>query len=381
MNIENFLQAHLNQYLDDLRTLTAIDSGRDHKAGGDAINDWLTARLTKLGCHIERHRQPDIADNLLATFPGQGSGRLLLLGHSDTVFPKGTAAQRPMRIEGDKILGPGTCDMKAGLLTGLYALEALHHIGFTDFAAIDYLCVSDEESQPRPSIPLIREVSRRADAALTMEAARENGDIVVARKGVQWYTIEAFGQAAHAGVEPEKGHNAILALAKVLVKLDKLNGWQDGVTLNVGVIAGGTLPNVVADYAHARIDVRAWTDGLITQTAEKIAEWLVKSSIPEVQFKMTVEDGSVTPAMPLTPEVSRLEYLAKQTAQTLGFTLTGAHTGGVSDAAFAAVESIPVLDGLGPIGALDHSPNEYIELNSIVPRTALLAELMIRILE
>ena len=381
MTIIHFLESQLNNYLDDLRTLTAIDSGRDHKVGGDAVNDWLVARLTKLGCRTERYPQPDIGDNIVATYPGTGSGRLLLLGHSDTVFPKGTAAQRPMTIVGDKILGPGTCDMKAGLLTGLYALEALHHVGFTDFAAIDYLCVSDEESQPRPSIPLIREISRRADAVLTLEAARENGDIVVARKGNQWYTIEAFGHSAHAGVEPEKGRSAILALAKMLVRLDDLNGWHDGVTVNTGVVAGGTLPNVVADYAKARLDIRAWTDNEIAQTIEKVTEHLTNLPLPGVQFTMTLEDGSSSPAMPLTPAVSRLETLAQQTAQTLGFSLKGAHTGGVSDAAFAAAEGVPVLDGLGPIGGLDHSPDEYIELSSIVPRTALLAQVMMDILK
>jgi glutamate carboxypeptidase len=376
MSLETFLQRRLDDYLTDLRILVSIDSGSEHKAGVDAINDWLAARLTALGCTVERHPQPNLGDNLLATLRGHGRGRIMLLGHSDTVYPVGIAAQRPMTIQEDKILGPGTCDMKAGLLSGLYALEALQHIDFADFEAIHYLCVSDEESHPRPSIPLIRETARQADAVLTLEAARANGDVVTARKGVRWYTLEAFGQAAHAGVEPEKGRSATLALVKQLAELDQFNSWRDGVTVNIGVIEGGTLPNVVANYAKARLDLRAWTDEEMEQLAQIIERQFAASPLPGVSLKMTVEDGSVTPAMPYTPAVAQLELLAREAAQSLDFDLRGARTGGSSDAAFAAAEGIPVLDGLGPIGGLDHSPNEYIELSSIVPRTALLAKLM-----
>jgi glutamate carboxypeptidase len=379
MTIESFLQNRLDDYLEDLRTLVGIDSGSEHKAGVDAVNDWLAARLAALGCAVERFPQPVLGDNLLATQRGRGRGRIMLLGHSDTVFPVGIAAQRPMTIRDDKILGPGTCDMKAGLLTGLYALEALQQVGFDDFEAIDYLCVSDEEGHPRPSIPLIQDISRRAQAVLTLEAARANGDIVTARKGMGWYTVEAVGQAAHAGVEPEKGRSAILGLIKKLAELDRLNGWRDGVTVNIGVIAGGTLPNVVADRATARLDLRAWTDEDMARLVQHIEAQLDSTPLRGVSFTMILEDGSVTPAMPYTSAVARLESLARETAQSLGLSLHGARTGGCSDAAFAAAEGIPVLDGLGPVGGLDHSPNEYIELSSIVPRTALLANLMMAI--
>ena len=139
MSLETFLKDRLNDYLDDLRTLVSIDSGSEHKAGVDAVNDWLATRLTALGCTVELYPQPKLGDNLLATLRGQGQGRIMLLGHSDTVYPVGIAGQHPMTIQDDKILGPGTCDMKAGLLTGLYALEGLRHIGFEGFEAIDYL--------------------------------------------------------------------------------------------------------------------------------------------------------------------------------------------------------------------------------------------------
>lgn len=374
--IVTYLENRLEAYLDDLRTLVGIDSGSQHKAGVDAVNDWLEARLAGLGFTVERYPQQELGDNLLAQGRGRGQGRLLLLGHSDTVYPAGTAARRPMTIEGDKILGPGCCDMKAGLLSGIYALEALQATGFDNFETLLYLCVSDEENDPRYSIPLIRSTSRQVDAVLTLEAARQNGDIVTARKTVAWYRIEAFGHAAHAGVEPEKGSNAILALAHHLVALDRLNGLRPGATVNAGTIQGGSLPSVVADYACMRLDLRAFTGADLQLLVETMQAQLAKTKVPGVRVTATLEEGSVSPPMERTPAVMELERLAQQAARELGFEVRGASTGGGSDASFAAAEGTPALDGLGPVGGLDHSPDEYIELSSIVPRTALLAKLI-----
>jgi len=375
-----FLEGRLDAYLDDLRTLVGIDSGSYDKAGVDEVNDWLEERLKARGFSVERHLQTEFGDDLLATLPGKGRGRILLLGHSDTVFPDGTAAERPMTIQGDKILGPGTCDMKAGLLTGIYALEALREIGFDDYKSISYLCVSDEEiGGERHSIPLICSQARRADAVLTLEAARENGDIVSARKGVCWYIVEAFGKSAHAGVEPEKGRNAIVALAHQVIALGKLNGLKPGMTVNAGYIEGGSAPNSVPDYAKVRIDLRAVSKDDMREFEDTFREQLVKTEIPGVKVAFRAEEGSYCPPMERTPAVVELERLAQKAALELGFEVKGASTGGASDASLAAAEGPPVLDGLGPIGGLDHSPDEYIALNSIVPRTALLAKLIMAI--
>src|SRR4030042_4368536 len=217
-----FLDERLDNYLDDLRQLVGTDSGSTDKEGVDAVNDWLEERLGTLGLTVERFAQEQAGDDLLATLEGSGRGRILLLGHSDTVFAQGTAASRPMTIQGDRVLGPGTCDMKAGLLTGIYALAALRELEFDDFARISFLCVSDEEIEQRHSYELIRRMARAAGAALTLEAARANGDIVTARKGVRWFLVEAFGSAAHAGGEPEKGRSAIVALAHHILALPQL---------------------------------------------------------------------------------------------------------------------------------------------------------------
>ena len=285
-----------------------------------------------------------------------------------------------MTITGDKILGPGTCDMKAGLLSGLYALEALAFSGFDRFDQLTFLCVSDEETDPRYSPPLIRLASGQADAVLTLEAARENGDIVTARKGLQWYTIEAFGRSAHAGVEPEKGHNALLSLAHHIVALDRLNGLHPGVTVNTGYLQGGSdYPSIVPDYAKMRLDLRAFTGQDMQALVDAVRRQLAQPVVPGVTVELTLEESSAFPPMERTPAVAVLEALAQQSARELGFEVNGASTGGASDASWAAAAGIPVLDGLGPVGGLDHGPDEYILLSSIVPRTALLARLMMAI--
>ena len=221
--IVTYLQHHLEEYVADLRHLSAIDSGTDDKAGVDAVQDWFMERLHGLGFTIERRPQERWGDDLVARGQGDGSARILLLGHADTVYPRRTAASRPVIAVGDKLIGPGTCDMKAGLLTGLYALRALAHVGWRNYGTITFVIVSDEEIEERHSVELLLTEGPRHHAVITLEAARENGDIVSARKATRWYAVEATGKAAHAGVEPEKGRSATLALAHVIVETFKLN--------------------------------------------------------------------------------------------------------------------------------------------------------------
>ena len=372
-----FLEARLPTFLEDLRRLVSIDSGSHDKAGNDAVVDWLQGRLEQLGWASERISQPRFGDDLFATRPGRGKGRIMLLGHTDTVFPRGTAAQRPMAIEGGKLLGPGTCDMKAGLLSGLLALEALASLGFDGYESLSFLCVSDEEiNSERHSVPLIRAYSRKADVVLTLEAARANGDIVSSRKGMCWYLLEATGKAAHAGVEPEKGRNAIVALTGRVLGLTSLNGLEPGLTVNVGTIQGGRAPNIVPDWASIRVDVRAWSEGAFRRFEQAVREQLAQEALG-VSISFGLEENSYVAPLERTVVVAELERLAQEEARALGFELKGASAGGCSDASYAAGEGAAVLDGLGPIGGLDHGPDEYVELGSIVPRTALLANLII----
>ena len=372
-----YLEPRLDEYLAELTAVAGMDSYSLQPEDVNHVVDWLQARLEQLGCTVTRYPQPTAGDNLRADKFGSGSGRITLLGHSDTVFPRGTTAQRPVTVDGDTVLGPGTCDMKAGLLLGIYAVEALDALGFTDYERVTFLIVSDEELDERSSIPLIREVCRESDAVLTLEAARANGDIVTARKGVYAYTAKAFGRSAHSGVEPEKGRSAILALSHQVIALHALNDPEHGISLNVGKIEGGRQRNVVPDAASVEFEARAFTRADLAATADKVQALFAQQPIPGVTFEVSYEPSH--PPMPRTDAVAKLENMAISIGAKLGFSLRGASTGGAADAAFAVDEGVPALDGMGPIGGLDHGPDEYILKSSIVPRTALLARLIMAI--
>lgn len=377
--IVGFLEQNLGRYLEELEPLVNQDSGSYDKAGVDRVTARLQKRFEAMGFETERAPQERWGDDLIARRRGNGTARILLLGHADTVFPVGTTAQRPMSLGEDRVFGPGTCDMKAGILTGIYAVDALDDLGWEDYGLITFVIVSDEEIGERHSVELLREEGPKHDAILTLEAARENGDIVTARKAGCLVTVEAHGKAAHAGVEPEKGRSATLALAHVIVDTFALNGKKPGMTVNPGEMSGGRAPNIVSDFATAHFDLRAWTGADLAELLEEFLRVAQNQPVPDVVIRAERDPGSGTPAMERTPGVIWLEETAIAIASDLGFPLKGAATGGGSDISHAGYRGTPGLDGLGPIGGLDHGPDEYVEISSIVPRTALLAKLMMAI--
>lgn len=371
------------RYLADLETLVNIDSGSFTRHGVDRVGEWMAQRLERLGATIERHRQADLGDTFVATIAAPQAGpTVMLIGHTDTVFDEGTVAERPYRVADGSALGPGVCDMKSGLLTGLYALEALRTVGapgrtWLPVGRIIFVVNPDEEIGSPSSTPIIESLAAHADVALVLEAARENGDIVSARKGMTQFRATLAGRAAHAGVEPERGRSAVLEAAHKIVALHALNGRWDGVTINVGSVDGGTRPNIVAEQAVLTIDLRARTRAQQTEAEAAIGAILGSATVPDV--RTSVEVTAHHWPMEKTEATARLAGQAIEIARSLGFELRDAATGGGSDANTTAALGVPSLDGLGPVGGNDHSPAEYIELDSIVPRTTLLAGLLVAI--
>ena len=375
------VETALPRYLDDLATLVNIDCGSYTKAGVDRVGAFVADRLSALGAQVDVRAHERLGNSVVGTFEGTPGGRrVVLIGHMDTVFDEGTAAARPFRIEGGRAYGPGVTDMKSGLLAGLYAIEAARAVaegGSMPFERITLIANPDEEIGSPTSTPIIEELARDADACLVLECARANGDIVSSRKGIIDARMTVHGRAAHAGVEPEKGRSAILAAATLVPVLHGLTGRRVGVTCNVGVFHGGTRPNVVAEEATFEVDVRAVTRADLEATEAEIADLIANPILPDVTIEM--ETMARWWPMEKLERSRRLVDLAVGLAGRLGFDLKDAATGGASDANTTSGMGIPSLDGLGPIGGNDHSPAEYLEVDSIVPRTTLLAGLLLAI--
>jgi glutamate carboxypeptidase len=378
--LRRIVEGRLPRYLAELESLVNVDCGSYTPEGVNRVADVVADALGELGASVERlvHRpdagRPQLGDLVVGRIDGDGP-RLLLIGHMDTVFDPGTAAARPYRADGDRATGPGVTDMKSGLLAGLHAVAALHEAG--ERPAITFVANPDEEIGSPFSTPTIRSLAPEHDVALVLECARANGDIVSARKGIADYHLELVGRAAHAGVEPEKGRSAILEAAHQVLALHALNGRWPTVTVNAGVIQGGTRPNVVAERCEMHVDLRAATVDAFEAASAEVERLAVSPTIEGVTVSVRRSAGH--PPMEKSDASARLVALAAGIAAELGFELHDAATGGASDANTTSALGVPTLDGLGPIGGDDHSVDEWLDLTSVVPRTALLAALVGRI--
>ncbi len=369
-----------DEFVAALREMVNVDCGSFTPEGVNEIADLCQHRFEAGGWKVERlsHEPAEgeerLGDLVVGRLSGSGTTRLLMIGHTDTVFDPGTVAERPFRIEGERALGPGVSDMKGGLLTGFFAVEVLQAVGFDGFGRITYVCNPDEEIGSPWSHDVIEAEAANADVAFVLEGARENGDIVSSRKGVSDFRIEIEGRAAHAGVEPERGRSAILEGAFKTVALQALNGLWPGVTVNVGVVEGGTRPNVVPERCVLEVDVRSPEESTFEEAQEAVRAIADEHTVPDV--KVTTTSSGWHRPMEKREGGARLADLAISIAAELGFELKDAATGGASDANTTSAAGVPTLDGLGPIGGDDHGPHEWLELPSVVPRISLLAGLV-----
>jgi glutamate carboxypeptidase len=381
--IRDALVAEEPAFVRDLERLVNIDCGSYTPDGVDEVGRFVADRLRGLGATVETipsEASPGLGATVVGTIEGDDPAgpTLLLIGHMDTVFDPGTASERPFTITDGIARGPGVTDMKGGLLAGLYALGAMRtRPGGIPFASVVFIANPDEEIGSPASTAHIRRLAADAEVCLVLECARASGAIVSSRKGNLGLVITVHGRAAHAGVEPEKGRSAILEAARLVTDLHALNGRWPGVTVNVGVIVGGTRPNVVAARCELQVDVRAVTRDSLVDAEATIRSLAEPRAVPDVTVEV-VEHGRHWP-MEKLERSGRLVAHAVELAKALGFDLNDTATGGASDANTTAGMGIPTIDGLGPIGGLDHSPDEYLEVASIVPRTALLAGLIVAI--
>jgi glutamate carboxypeptidase len=363
-------QDHL---LEMLRRLVECESPSDSKAGVDRCSAMVAEEAARLGGRVHWHRQSSRGDLLEVRFgDAAGAGKpVLLLGHLDTVWPVGTLERMPFRVTESRVHGPGVLDMKAGVAMALAAIEML---GPALRPAV-LLLVSDEEVGSGCSRAVTEEVAFGCEAVYVLEPAQgEAGAYKTARKGVGHYTVRVSGVEAHSGVDFERGHSAVAELARLVTTISGFSEPRRGVTVNVGVIGGGTLSNVVAAEAWAEVDVRV---PLLADAAPLDARFR-SLKVADPGCTLRVEGGLNRPPMERGIGTVRLFKQAQALARGLGKELEEASTGGGSDGNFTAAIGIPTLDGMGAVGEGAHAVHESIRLEHLAPRTALLAGMLRR---
>lgn len=374
----------LRAYLDDrrdemvavLETLIGFESPSSDKPSLDRLADHLAVRFRDVGAHTRVIEQATGGNHVCAVIPaGRGEDErepALLLGHFDTVWPLGTLDRRPFRVEDGRAWGPGTVDMKGGLVIIEYALRAIAALGLDLPRPVTVLMNADEEVGSQTSRALIETEALRSAYVLVLEPSGPGGALKTERKGVGAFTLRVVGRASHAGAAPEEGVSAIEELARQILRL---HGWNDneaGTTVNVGVIRGGTRSNVVAAQASARIDVRARTQ----EEADRITA-LIQSLTPfHPEARLAVQGGFGRGPMERTPEIVALFETARRLGAAMGLDLEQSASGGGSDGNFSAALGVTTLDGLGPVGRGAHAEDEHVEIDSLPERAALLAALL-----
>ncbi|MDX2035513.1 MAG: M20 family metallopeptidase [Isosphaeraceae bacterium] len=358
--------------LESLRRLVEHESPSRVKPALDPLASELQARLEAVGVEVDRVPNASGGDHLIGRYRGGSAPAIVVVGHFDTVWPSGTLESMPFRIAGDRAFGPGIYDMKAGFVILERALAALREFGIRPAGDLRIVWTSDEEIGSPTSRGLIEEIARQCAAALVLEPPLAGGRLKTARKGVGQYALEVEGKSAHAGVEPEKGVNAIVELAHQILEVCSFARPDLGTTLNVGTIEGGTTSNVVPASASAVVDVRIATTAEATRITERFGSLAAKHP----GAKLVVRGGINRPPMERTPRIAELLERAREIARPLGIALEEGSTGGGSDGNFTAAVGTPTLDGLGVDGEGAHAPHESILIPSLLERILLLTALL-----
>ncbi|MGA7217542.1 MAG: M20 family metallopeptidase [Candidatus Sulfotelmatobacter sp.] len=362
--------------VETIRELVEIESPSDNKAAVDRIAAFLAHKFQALKGQTRLHRSNEFGDSLQVDFAGPGGANdgkrkpVLLLGHYDTVYPLGTLANMPCKLENGRLLGPGVLDMKSGIALMLAAIEALQIWHGELPRPVTVFLVSDEEVGSRSSRKITEALAKQSAGVLVLEpAAGLRGAVKTARKGVGDYMLRVQGIAAHAGLDPGKGHSAILELARQIAVISRLNTLRQGISVNPGVIQGGTRSNVIAAEASAHIDVRIKS----ARQAAGIDRKLRSLKPFDERCKLAITGGINRMPMERTAGVAGLYKQARQVAAKVGWKLEEAAVGGGSDGNFTAGMGIPTLDGMGGVGDGAHAVHEFVVVSELPRRALLLA--------
>lgn len=376
--IIDWLASQRQAMIDLLRDVVDIDSGSYDKAGVDAVGARFERHFSEHGIPFRRESHDSFGDAIHAEVakPGSNEKPVLLMGHRDTVFGKGEATLRPFTIKDRRAYGPGVADMKAGVVMNIFVATAFHKFGGAPHP-IKLLITSDEEIGSPSSRPVIEREGRAARAVFNSEPGRPTGNVVTSRKGGIFMHLAITGKAAHSGANFAAGISAIGELAHKIIQIHALTDLTKGITLNVGLVSGGQSVNTTAPYAEGQIDMRYVDPKDRATVMAEIERIVATASVPGTRAVLTIK-GEFVPVV--QSEASRALFegyqaAAKQAGLT---TLQGEFSGGCADSGFTAAVGTPTICGVGPVGGLAHTPEEYLELDSIVPRAQTLALAILR---
>jgi len=363
-------QQQLPAILEELRTYVEMETPTHDKAAVDRLGAFIADRFRSLGCRVDAIPRQTCGNQLRIEY-GEGAEQVMVLGHFDTVKDVGTLAREPWRIADGRVYGPGTYDMKAGIVFCYFALKTIIEQSIPLQSKLVFFWNTDEETGSESSEPWIRKEAKRSKCALVIEPAAGDGSLKTSRKGGGDFLLKVTGRAAHAGNDHALGVSAIEEIAHQVIAVQGFTNYEAGTTLSVGTIRGGTASNVVPDYAEAVIDVRI----SVSDEAERITA-LMRQLAPVLPgAQLVVEGGISKPPMERTRGTEQLFLLAQEQARLEGFPLTERGVGGTSDGNFAADEGTPTLDGLGPVGDGAHASHEHVVIDAIPGRIAVLLRL------
>jgi glutamate carboxypeptidase len=378
-DLQKFCRGQHDWLLETIEALARCESPTTDKAAVDRCGAELASRLQAIGGRVTRLPRTDRGDHLLTEFPstplgagGRGASQVLLLGHFDTVWPVGQLVRMPLRRVDGRLHGPGVFDMKAGIAIGMLATRALLETGTPVARRIVMLWTTDEEIGSGTSRAAIEDEARRSDTVLVLEPSLPGGAVKTSRKGCGGYEVVVRGVSAHAGIEPQKGASAVQELAHQILRINALQDLASGISVNVVQVSGGLRSNVIPDEAHAIVDVR------VPSASAAATIDAAFRALRSVDPRTSVESsgGMDRPPLERTADVERLYARAKDIAHVLGLQLDEGATGGGSDGNFTAAIGIPTLDGLGAIGDGAHALHEYVDIESLPDRVALIAGLI-----